>query len=332
MPPEGPDALLAWFGSLSGAPDRVQRLARALLQDDPCQPAGDADRPTWRSALNNDGSPLQVCATYSAGGRRLRIIGDPSARLDDPRGRFARAQAALSTTLRFSRAKGLAPICAATMRRVLPRDESAEALDAGAMWLAADLERGAAMYLNTSWGDDAERWRDAGDWLGAVLPRRGGAAGHVWLLAPYAALASVALEGAGAAAGRAKLYWRMCQAVPLSQLGITPLLDPACRQFLERLVGNREIAATGMVLSAGFSLGDGSLDDGKIDLCAHCIPRSAAHWAEELTGCCAAFGLAPFDLAEGLRDGAGEVAFVGFGVDRHGGRRLNVYLKPAGRH
>jgi len=75
MPAEGPDALLAWFGSLSGAPDRVRRLAWALLQADPHQPGSDADRPEWRSALNNDGSPLQVCgSTIRAGASRVRKL------------------------------------------------------------------------------------------------------------------------------------------------------------------------------------------------------------------------------------------------------------------
>jgi hypothetical protein len=94
-------------------------------------------------------------------------------------------------------------------------------------------------------------------------------------------------------------------------------------------MGESALPPSGLVLSAGFSVADGTLADVKIDLCAHCLPRSPRAWLRLLEECRHDFDLAPIGVGNGLLDGCCEVAFVGFGLDGMAARRLNLYLKPA---
>jgi hypothetical protein len=319
------DGLLRWAGRLSGSPSQVRRLGATLLQAAPDRPG---ERP-WDSVLNNDGAPLQACATFGPRGRRLRLIGDPTGNSGPRRERAARARRAIRETLAASNAEGLAALCELTLRRELPRGSARRELDPGLVWLAADLQRGAALYVNQRWGDAAARWDDALGWLRAVLPDARAATSVVAALRPHATLASVALEGSSAVEGRAKLYWRLMHPIGLDALGVAPLCDPAAGAFLGRIVGEAALPLQGLVLSAGFDLADGALADAKIDLCAHCLPRTSRQWLHDLAGCCKAFGLAEPELGDGLDSGACEMAFLGLGIDRRGERRINAYLKPA---
>lgn len=323
----GLDGLLGWAGRLSGDPSRIGRLGVALLQ---AVPDRSLER-RWTSVLNNDGAPLQACATFGPRGRRLRLIGDPTGDSGPRRLRAERARRAIRETLAATDAEGLSDMCEGTLRRMLPRGRARREVDPGLVWLAADLQRGAALYVNLRWGEAAARWDDALQWLAGILPDARAAASVVAALRPHAVLASVALEGSSAAEGRAKLYWRLTRPVALSALGMEPLCDPAAGAFLARIVGQRDLPLQGLVLSAGFDLGDGALTDAKIDLCAHCLPRPPEQWQGDLAGCCAAFGLAEPELGDGLDAGACEMAFLGLGIGRRGERRINAYLKPVPR-
>ncbi len=315
--------LLKWAGAYSGAPAAVERLSSALLQFRPGAPH--AHRASF---LNNDGSPLQLCATYGGGERKLRLIGDPGTDRAEWSRRRAAGLKALNDTLALSRAGALAALCDATFRRLVPREELPDEPAAGWMWLAAGLDGGAAMYINTHWGGDADRWRDALGWLRALLPNSDAAEALIAALRPDATLASVALEGLTPADARAKLYWRLTRKVSLARLGVPFLEHPDCGAFLARIVGDAALPLTGLVLSAGFSVAEGGITDAKLDLCAHCLPRSPQTWGAVLADSCDHFRLARFDLADALRQGDCEVAFVGFGLDQRQRRRLNLYLKP----
>jgi hypothetical protein len=87
------------------------------------------------------------------------------------------------------------------------------------------------------------------------------------------------------------------------------------------------LSLSGLVLSASFSLADGALDDVKVDVCAHCLPRMPADWARILERFRLDRGLLPLDIMDGLLCGQCELAFVGFGVKPDGDERLNLYLK-----
>jgi hypothetical protein len=126
------------------------------------------------------------------------------------------------------------------------------------------------------------------------------------------------------------VYWRLTRPVPLTALDVPLLADRALADFLDRAAGDCRLPLAALVFSAGFSVADGSLCDAKIDLCAHCVARPAAAWAEVVDRCCRQHGLERPLLAGGLPASICEVALVGLGVPARGHPRLNVYLKTPG--
>jgi hypothetical protein len=314
------DALVAWAGRACGEPARVDRLSSVLLWGRPPDGSGAV------SALNNDGTPLQACLTFEGGRRRLRLVGDPAAAVVPPDRRFRLARRALRQVLRLTGADTLSDTCDQTLQRTLPRRKGTQ-FQSGAVWLAAGLDAGAALYVNMRWGQPGDRWDDAQGWLGALLPESAASRALVEVARNHAVLASVGVEGRGRADARLKLYWRLDRGIPLHETGIALFADEAFRDFLAEVVRDDALSRQGLVLSAGFALSDGALRDAKLDLCAHCLPRTAEQWTDVLGRCEPAARAA--DLQDGLHRRQCELAFVGLGVDCRRTRRLNVYLKPA---
>jgi hypothetical protein len=257
----------------------------------------------------------------------VRLVGDPAARYADRGRRLEAARKGLSETLALNDAVSLFALCEHSLNHLLPADPRHEAFSAGAIWLAAGLGRGAAMYVNSRWGRDADRWDDAVRLLHAVLPYDEAARDVIDAVRPHSVLASVALEGTRSSDARIKIYWRLLRPVALQALGVPLLAHPDIGGFLATLVRDTALPLSGLVLSAGFAVADGALTDVKIDLCAHCLPRPEKAWVEDLDDCSRTFGLVPADVANGLLERHCDVAFVGFGIDRRGSRRLNVYVK-----
>jgi hypothetical protein len=314
-------ALLKWTAELSGVAHKVDRLGSALL----CQT--DRDRPhQGRSTLNNDGSPLQVCVTYDASRCRIRVVGDPGANVSNANRRFAMARRALADILTVSDAVPLTSICDGCLNRLLPVDKGRDDLQAGAMWLAAGVDGGAALYVNTRWGQASERWDDALAWLGDILPCSRNSEPIIRTLRRRAWLVSAGVEGRSAADARAKIYWRLQHPIALADLGVPLLTHEAIGEFLGLFGEEQPIALSGLVFSAGFSLRDGAICDTKVDVCGHCVPRSPGRWLEMLGEYCQRQRLQPLHIG-GAAGHPWEIAFVGFGVTAEERRRLNVYLK-----
>jgi hypothetical protein len=222
----------------------------------------------------------------------------------------------------------MASACDETLRLTLPRRKGEEFRN-GAVWLAAGLDRGAALYVNMNWGLPGERWRDAASWLHALLPDSRESQAVVGAAEEYSSLASIGVEGSGSADARLKLYWRLDRSVSMEQMGIPVLADEGFRDFLTQVVRQGSLSRRGLVLSASFGLSDGGLRDAKVDLCAHCLPCPPERWVSVLKGCCQGLGSFSTDLEEGLLRRQCELAFIGLGVDRRRSRRLNAYMKAA---
>jgi hypothetical protein len=139
--------------------------------------------------------------------------------------------------------------------------------------------------------------------------------------------ASVGLEGSGPGDARVKVYWRLRRTAPLTELGCPLLLDPSLALFLDLVVGQEPIPISGLVFGVGFGAVDGKLRDGKIDVCAHCRQLSATEWLDVIGRLTCENGLVDSDVRSVLHSGEVEVAFLGFGVDVRGQKRLNLYLK-----
>ncbi|MGC8794858.1 MAG: hypothetical protein ACP5U2_15875 [Bryobacteraceae bacterium] len=64
-----------------------------------------------------------------------------------------------------------------------------------------------------------------------------------------------------------------------------------------------------------------------MDVCAHCVPRSGAEWADLTERLAAAFGLPSPGVKPALLEGKAEMAFIGFEFPSGGPYQLNCYLK-----
>lgn len=282
-----------------------------------------------RSALNGDGVPLQLCLTSGQDGQFLRIIGDPCAHLQGA-ARIAASRAQLLQAMAKNGATDLLPVAEATLSAVLPNDmETQEKYTDGAIWLALATERpGVALYVEAATRPRDNAWDLAGTWLSEILSDDAEAHQIVARLRPYCTLASYGLEGTGPKAGRAKLYFRLAEAIELHCLGVAPLASPTMLDFLTLAMRDHGVDLDGLVMSVGISLNSGALVDAKLDLCGHCLTYSDDGWGQIVTDCASRLGVTPFDTSALLGAAGCHVAFLGCGVNVQGQARLNLYLQP----
>jgi hypothetical protein len=200
----------------------------------------------------------------------------------------------------------------------------------GCFWLGVNLTNpGVAIYLDAEpLGETG--WDRAAQWMWTVLRAPGDIRHELADLATHTHLASIGVEGVEPGRMRVKFYTRLRRAVPLASLGSELLRDPVWGSFLGAVVGPRPMNLSGLVLCFGWDVVRGRLHDVKIDCCAHCLPRSPQAWGELLANLTDGLGVARLPVGPSLGDETAEAAFVGLGLDRDGGRRLNVYLKPTG--
>lgn len=283
------------------------------------------------SQLNNDGTPFQLCLSSSQEGIGVRLIVDPAWMLRVPAERFKVSVAALDEACQRAGAVAMRPLCQTMIDVARPDDHKiVDRFTRGFFWIGLGVGRpGVAIYLDTKPYDEGG-WELAALWLEKVLPRSVSVRALLSELGKHATLASIGLEGANPVTARAKLYWRLNRPVRLDTLGVDLLRDAAFFSFLARVIGQREMRLSGTVMSIGFDLATGEIEDAKIDLCGHCLMQPTASWVAALDELSAMFGLQRFTVQSELLEGRCEVAFLGLGVDRHERRRLNLYLKPPG--
>lgn len=287
----------------------------------------------WRSTLNNDGSPIQICLGLRPGNPQphVRVIADIYQTGEGQPSRATQSRDALARLADWHR-PALAELSTSLLANMTPSGYGVEyARNGGDSWLAAAADgRGIAVYATARWGDPASRWSRALTWLGEVSPASAASRAILARLAAFATLICVGVEGSDASDARVKFYWRPNGSAALSGLGI-PLFDAAAlAAFLADAtdgMGSTTPAAA-IVGSVGVSIASGSLADVKFDLCGHCVRRSRTDWARRIARYASRYGLTPPPLARLAPDAPIEVAFVGFGIDRHCRPRLNIYLKP----
>ena len=284
------------------------------------------------SDLNNDGSPWQVCLSADAEQIKLRLITDPASALLEPELRLAASREILEKTLRFSKAESLQPQCDQLFQAVLHHHPGIDLTSfyRGFCWIGASpSEPGVALYLDTFPLGTMSAWDMIEQWLSHVLPDATEAKQLIENLRIYAIPASVGLEAVSPQNGRAKIYWRLKQPVPLSSLSIAPLQRPEIAQFLAMVIEKREMRLEGTVFCTGFDLLTGCLTDAKIDLCAHCLPRPAEEWSTLVDHLTSTFHIQKPAIRKTLNSGQTSMAFIGMRVPVNGSPKLNVYLKPA---
>jgi hypothetical protein len=317
--------LLSAASALAGIPaDRAVAMANIVTGSD-----GPAPVAHGHSGLNHDGVPLQLCVTLDADGARYRLLGDPAADIPDIARRFGRSLDAAEDLLPLAGAEPLRPLVEATLDALVG---GADGFDParhpdGVLWLAGQIDgRGLALYVDARDGGIAPDAR-LRDWLARLAEPTPDVEE---LLAAVAAgrVMSAGVEGVAPGYARAKIYWRLAGPAPLADSPVALFADPAFARVIHQVLGDRAVHLDGIVLSAGLALPGGRLADAKLDLC--CCPRcvsldgdAALALANDLA---AAHGLRAPDLAPLL--GAGELAFIGFGLTRDRAPRLNLYFKP----
>jgi len=140
-------------------------------------------------------------------------------------------------------------------------------------------------------------------------------------------IASLAIEGVDRLRARAKVYFRLVKCSQINELGVAAFSQDVVAEFLALILGQHAIRTSGLVFSVGFSTVDGSISDGKLDLCAHCLHYDGEDWSRLLTRCSRRLDIATPRCLESVHRGDAEVALVGWGVDEVGAGRLNIYLK-----
>lgn len=283
-----------------------------------------------RSALNSDGTPLQLCLTARPGGQALRYLGDPCADLSGA-ARIAASRRAMAEAMQMAGAEGLLAPAEALLARVLPKGRDAQAAYRdGAIWLGLAAERpGLALYVEAAAHAAPDGWDIACDWLQELLPDADAALDAIAGLRAHCAPASFGLEGLTARKGRAKVYFRLTAPQDLRQLGLAPLASAEMMDFLGLAMAERGVDLDGLVMSMGFDLATGALVDCKADLCGHCLNQSPAGWQRIVTACCDRFDIPPVDVAALFDHGRAQMAFLGCGVTVGGETRLNLYLQPS---
>ena len=112
---------------------------------------------------------------------------------------------------------------------------------------------------------------------------------------------------------RLKIYWRLTTPTLLSTLAIPLLHHPAMSRFFATVVSNGRMSLTGVVLSAGFLLSTGQLEDVKADLCAQCLPRSLDRWLDRVDEVTEQKSLSTMALRSCLREAILSRHFSGWG-------------------
>lgn len=279
------------------------------------------------STLNNDGSPIQVCVTIGAQGRRVRLLMDPASDETCPVRRLERARTALRRVLALGPDPTLPDVIEHYLGACLPGAHEVRAyLPSGALWVAWDVRlQGFAAYVSARWGSIASRWLRVRAWLAQVAGP--GAAEALEPLQWQTDVASVGLEGDSSDNLSAKVYFRLRGPTPLFELSLAPFVDTRVQRFLAVAIGDHAVRRSGLVFSVSVDISSGRLTGGKIDVCAHCTPRGRQEWVALVERLAAEFDLVDAGVREPLLEGKAEVAFLGFGIDSYGFCRLNVYLK-----
>ena len=281
------------------------------------------------STLNNDGTPLQVCVTARPGDYAVRLLGDPGANAPSAGQRVTIAHSALAALLGPERHAYLGEACDRMLSTILPQPlECRKETPRGILWLAASLAgREIAVYTKARWNGPDQDWARCRSLARQLCPDPSDSETVISVLREAASPVSVGLESAGREPRRLKLYWRLRRPVMLSGLGIDLLGDVSANDFLIRVLGTRKVPSTALVFSTSFSVATGHIDDAKIDICGHCAQRPAESWLHLISSLAADHCLTDPRLAGVLSAHRADVAFIGFGLNRRGEKRMNVYLK-----
>lgn len=254
----------------------VERVHQLLCGEAAAYPA--TSPPPRRSALNADGTPIQLSLTLGSVPARVGLLSDPgppqlsaSDRLEDCRERLHELVGLCGADWALASIEPL-------VDKIAPASDPELLCDhAGAFWLGAGFVRGRdptlKLYVNARWGEDAVRWAH----LAAFAASLG--ADREWLearqrigesLEPLGV--ALAAGGTGPLAGRIYMSgygksWGYLETLARAFVG--PAFEQRLRGFGRALLGtDYEYPTRSLVCSVGIR--EGRLADLKVELCGHC--------------------------------------------------------------
>jgi hypothetical protein len=309
-----------------------ERLERVYEQVLAVPPSGEHSL-HGSSDLNNDGVPLQLCLVSNSKGSDVRLIGDPCAFLGGGEARYQCSTEALRRVLADNGLESFSRLSEQARLTVLPSTpEERRRYTSGFIWIAASLLKpGIGFYLEAGPLGQAAGWEAAIELLRKLSPAPELALGLIDGLKDKTIVASIGLEGTTQANSRIKIYFRLAGQMALSDLGVELFNAQEMNRFLNIAMADFGLDLDGLVLCLGLSASDGQLADVKIDLCGHCLTYSQERWVEVVDRCLSEFSLQPIPVRQALEGGDCSVAFIGFGMEREGQPRLNLYLQASER-
>ncbi|WP_334020703.1 hypothetical protein [Alteromonas sp. S015] len=274
------------------------------------------------SALNGNGSPIELCVSASKNNIRGRLVVDPCYSMRSE----IRFHSAWATALNLAqlRAPELFPILKTT-RLLMGSWCLPEQFSEGPLWLASvPGSHGMAIYCDSQpLGDKAKLLIN--DWLKFITPESIGYFQPLLRQEDNVKLCSFGIEGYNLEDARVKIYFRLTCDSNLQTIGVTELYSAPIIDWLKIAIPRGEIHPDGLVLSISAPLNGTGPTDAKADVCGHCVAHSLDEWDRIFADIPGAKGLPRF--AESLNDDQISVAFAGLGVTSNSDARVNVYLQ-----
>lgn len=308
----------------AGAQAPLDSLLERLLGDAIGQPPP----PAARSGLNSDGMPLQWCTSLRPGGADVVLIGDPHSDIADTRARLARSVDDARALPRLLGCEALGPLVEKTLSHILPdAAEDPRVLPRGGLWLAASLGRPAvALYACAAWGSDlVDRWARIDRWLDDALPDCREARAVVQSLRLAASPECACIEGSDPASARVKVYFRLLSSEVPGAVRQRVLADRRIAQFLRRVLGDQGVPSSALTFCISFLVRSGACCDSKVDVCGHCVRRTAPQWQQLLEDVGPAFDVDTRAARQLLSVAGFGLSLIGAGTKVDGEPRLNVY-------
>jgi hypothetical protein len=288
------------------------------------------DHPDWdsfKSGLNNDGSPLQICISAGPTTTVAHLIADPGSEAPSPAGHHARGLACLHSVMSCqSDGPGRETVarCVAMNLPTHPADE----LAVGTIWLGLPIQGpGLTVYLNAAWGGQDASWGRTSAWLHAEGVAAAVSDPTIARLRTVARPVSVGLDVLPNAAPRLKVYFRLTRSARLDEFGDPAWTSDAMLAFLKEIIRGQRIRMSGLVFCVEFTSNAAHVAGVKVDVCAHCLDYEAADWPPILARTARALGTRPLQTVAWSTGQDAEIAVIGVGCRIDGAVRCNLYFK-----
>jgi hypothetical protein len=344
------DAIATALG-LRSQRNSLARAHRLLCAQSGAYPVG--GRPPRRSALNADGTPVQLSLTLADGADSVGVLSDVAPPGLAGRQRLDAARACLHELAELLGAQGGLARIDPLLERAAPADDPRLLAEhSGALWIGTGFTPGRSptlkVYANARWGDEHERWgrldqladelgvrepwRDARELLrgeleplGLALGVRAGApAGETPGAGDTPVVARIYLSGYGK-------RWERLEALARS-LGGGAFAAEVGRCARALLADDDRYPSRSVVLSIGVR--DRALADAKVELCGHCAFASdrqararCEHWLADDPRARAAYVRVVELLSEGHLSDAQTTLHAYVGVGSQSER--SFYFNPA---